>query len=366
VSGEIAMPAGDPDALERLADQLDRTASGVDSLTSDTVRTTADIKTNADWTGDAADGYTAFTSDLAQGTGATPHPLTQISSAVRSYAGTLRDTQQKVSAYSSAAETANVTRDPADIASAEAIGDDASTALGVLDRAADGFALIVEDATRSLEEAFSPDGLVRKWIETIHAPWDDLGTDGWLSRALGVKQAEQLAESSEEFTKEVPELMGAAKAELYGRLEALGADPLVSNSELMETVVRDTAGIADDSEAIAKYAQGLGKAAEAAGNFGELFDGLSLGSDVLAGIGDAYTLVDPEDGGVMGDVDRTMAGANLVGTGLYLGGDFLYHHWTPFHNFCNDAGHATVASAKDVGHAATSGAKGVWHAITSL
>ena len=51
------MPGGDPAALERLAAQLDAAAAGTDSLASRTARTTADIRTNADWTGTAADGY---------------------------------------------------------------------------------------------------------------------------------------------------------------------------------------------------------------------------------------------------------------------------------------------------------------------
>jgi hypothetical protein len=45
----------------------------------------------------------------------------------------------------------------------------------------------------------------------------------------------------------------------------------------------------------------------------------------------------------------------LIGTGLYLGGDYLYHHWKPFHDVCNDVGHATVSVAK-----------GIWHGITSI
>jgi hypothetical protein len=112
--------------------------------------------------------------------------------------------------------------------------------------------------------------------------------------------------------------------------------------------------------------------------------------------GDYFTLRKPEDDGAMGVVDRSVAGVNaaaagvdggyliagmvvgstgeipvvgevvLVGTGLYLGGDYLYYHWTPFRDVCNDVGHATVAGADAVGHAAAGAAKGVWHGITSI
>jgi hypothetical protein len=117
---------------------------------------------------------------------------------------------------------------------------------------------------------------------------------------------------------------------------------------------------------------------------------IAVGSDILGGIGDGYTIYKPEDVGAMGNVDRGVAGANLalsaadlvalgttfevpvvgqvalIGTGLYLGGDYLYHHWTPFRNVANSIGHATVAAADDVAHAATSTAKDIWHGITSL
>jgi hypothetical protein len=49
----------------------------------------------------------------------------------------------------------------------------------------------------------------------------------------------------------------------------------------------------------------------------------------------------------------------LIGTGLYLAGDFLYHHWAPFRNVCNDIGHATVAAGKWIGHETAAGAKWV-------
>ena len=35
---------------------------------------------------------------------------------------------------------------------------------------------------------------------------------------------------------------------------------------------------------------------------------------------------------------------------MYLAGDFLYHHWTPFRDVANDVGHATVDVVDDIGH----------------
>jgi hypothetical protein len=67
VSGEIVMPGGDPAMLEQLAAQLETAARGAGSLADSTSQVTADVPSAAEWTGDAADGYTGFTRNLAAG-----------------------------------------------------------------------------------------------------------------------------------------------------------------------------------------------------------------------------------------------------------------------------------------------------------
>lgn len=39
-----------------------------------------------------------------------------------------------------------------------------------------------------------------------------------------------------------------------------------------------------------------------------------------------------------------------VGTGIYLGGNYLYHHGQPFHNFVDGAASTAVSAAKGIGH----------------
>ena len=63
----------------------------------------------------------------------------------------------------------------------------------------------------------------------------------------------------------------------------------------------------------------------------------------------------------------------LAATGVYLAGDFLYQHWTPFRDVANDVGHATVDVADDIGHSTVQQADDVghaavsaWHAVTSI
>jgi hypothetical protein len=114
--------------------------------------------------------------------------------------------------------------------------------------------------------------------------------------------------------------------------------------------------------------------------------GASAALGAVGILGDVTDLLSPQDAGTMGWADRGVAATNagfltadLVGadlvmdaipgvgevaiaaTGLYLAGDFLYHHWTPFHDVARDIGHATVTAADDIGHEAAS----AWHTITS-
>lgn len=118
-----------------------------------------------------------------------------------------------------------------------------------------------------------------------------------------------------------------------------------------------------------------GGAASEAGKASALFRGLSVlskGIGVTAVVGDALTVIDPPDEGALGNVDRAAAGVNgtliaatlagaeipvagqvlLVGTGMYLAGNYLYHHWDGFKNVCDTVGHTTVEAGKWVGHTA--------------
>lgn len=80
---------------------------------------------------------------------------------------------------------------------------------------------------------------------------------------------------------------------------------------------------------------------------------------VLGLVADYGDVVLPPDKGVAGWVDRGAGAVNggllmanmvvdeipvagevmMIGTGVYLGGDYLYHHWKPFHDVVNDVGH---------------------------
>lgn len=382
------MPQGDPGALESLAAELEGHASDTDSLASQTARTTADVKTNADWTGSAAEGYSSFTANLTHGIGSVPPPLAKIASSVRGYAGYLRTAQEKVSAYNSSAKLAAATQHPTHTAAAQAAQKDAQSAVNEANAAGDQAARDVNDAKDELENPFGKDGIVRKWIEKIHAPWDTLAGDAAVGRAMAeMKQVEDLAKDARAFQTKMPGLVRNAGAELESVLDATDAD--------ISTRVAATNRLIDDMDAIwkdnATRLAGAEKGIADLSRSTAIWKGVGIGSDALGIVGDGYTLWKPEDGGTMGNVDRGVAGVNmalsgadllglagataevpvagqviLIGTGVYLGGDYLYHHWTPFRNVCNDVGHATIAGADHVAHAVSSGAKDIWHGITSL
>ena len=75
MSGAIVMPGGDPAVLEQMAARLETAGQGAGNLADSTSQVTADVRSAAEWTGDAADGYTAFTGNLATGVNATGAPL---------------------------------------------------------------------------------------------------------------------------------------------------------------------------------------------------------------------------------------------------------------------------------------------------
>lgn len=380
----MAAPQGDPAALERLAAELDGHASDMEGLASSTARTTADIKTNADWTGSAADAYTGFTTNLTHGVGSVQAPLSKIASSVRSYAGYLRVAQEKVSSYNSAAQLAASTGHPTHVTAAQSAGQAAQSAVADANAAGNQAAAEVSEAKNEMENPFGPDGPVRKWIETIHSPWDLLIGDAAVARALArVEEGEGIVKTAKEFQAGLAGLLQTNAQKMNEVLDLTNADAKTQADEILRLLT--------DTEKMAEWNKGMMEAGEALTKGGAIWKGVGASSDLLSLVGDYYTIKSPEDGGAMATVDRSVAGVNaglsvadlaalaipafevpvvgqvaLVATGVYLGGDFLYHHWTPFRNVCNDVGHATVAGVKDVASAATSGAKDLWHGITSL
>ena len=213
---------------------------------------------------------------------------------------------------------------------------------------------------KSLWERTEP---VRTVLEAVLAPFDIVAADHWIG--LLEKAAGQPAEWVAELGQQISEIETAMRA---GKSPV---DALIQAAKAAES----TGGKLDawDAFAPAWLKTAAGRLAEIKGT-----------SYTLSGLGlvaDAGTLISPQDKGAMGVADRTIAGVNgtlivlnmtldeipvvgevtLAATGIYLAGDFLYHHWTPFHDVASEVGHATVQVTDGLVH----GAKSAWHSVTS-
>ena len=173
--GGLTAPGGDPGLLEQFASQLEAAATGTAGLGATTQEVTAGVRSGAQWTGDAAEAYSAFTGNLSAGTTAAGGPLSRIASAVRDYAGYLREAQEKTAAYNSAAEAAEVSGDdPGYVSAAELAAQEAESANGAWQAAGDHAAAAVNAAVSDLGGSFGTQGPVQTWLD--RQSWESLSS----------------------------------------------------------------------------------------------------------------------------------------------------------------------------------------------
>ena len=204
---------------------------------------------------------------------------------------------------------------------------------------------------------------VRTVLEAVLAPLDILDADRWVD--LLEKAAGQPAEWVAELGKQITEIQAAMRA------GESPVDALIQAAKAAES----TGGKID-----AWYAFAPSWLQAAAGRLAAI-KGTAYTLSGLGLVADAGTLISPQDKGAMGTADRIVAGTNgalivlnmtldeipvvgevtLAATGIYLAGDFLYHHFTPFHDVASEVGHATVKVTGGLVH----GAKSAWHSVTS-
>ena len=245
----------------------------------------------------------------------------------------------------------------------------AATVTGIQQQAQELHQRYLAAASKTAAETDAHSGLwgstepVRTVLEAVLAPLDIVAADHWVS-AL-----EKVAGVPSEWVKQVDESIAD-----INKLVSAGKSPteeIIAAANLAER----TGGKLDAWDA---FAPGWLKAA--AGSIAEI-RGLSYTLSGLGLFADAGTIISPQDQGAIGLADRGVAVVNgalitadlvmaeipgvgevaIVATGLYLAGDFLYHHWTPFRDVANDVGHATVKAADEAGHVASS----AWHSVTS-
>jgi uncharacterized protein YukE len=164
VATGLSVP-GDPGALEQLAGRLEFAGQGADSLGSNTREFTTTTLSDAEWTGDAADSFSAFGANLGEGAGAVEGPLSRIASAVRNYAGSLRTAQQQAQAYNSIAEAAQNDSSGSLISAAENAGQNAMDAISAMQEAGSQAAAEVTSAAGDLQDLFG-NGPVQSFMST--------------------------------------------------------------------------------------------------------------------------------------------------------------------------------------------------------
>jgi hypothetical protein len=228
------------------------------------------------------------------------------------------------------------------------------------------------DEHKSAWESTEP---VRKVLEAVLAPLDIVAADHWVS------VLKEIAGVPSEWVKEASEPLDKASALLKQGKSAV--EELIEAGYKLERA----GGRLDAWEA---WSPGWVKTA--AGSLAEI-KGLSYTLGGLGLLADAGTFISPQNQGALGNADRVVAGLNgllitgdmvlgglpvvgevaLAATGIYLAGDYLYQHWTPFRDVANDVGHATVNVVDDIGHNTVKQADEVghaavsaWHAVTSI
>lgn len=228
---------------------------------------------------------------------------------------------------------------------------------------------VTEGEEKSLLEKLEP---YRKVNEAVHAEWDV----GFGDRKLG-----GLLKTALENAKGMPE--EAAKAAETATRTSIRIKVLQALKDSGHASEENIAELADLEKSFSGLESAAADSASSATSAVRLARGLTGFSRALSVTGiaaDVLTVIDPPDKGVMGDVDRGAAGVNgallaanmmtdeipvageivMAGTGLYLAGNFLYHHVKWFHDACDSVGHATVGAAKWVGHEVS----GAYHAVS--
>lgn len=411
--GSFQVPQGDPAGLRAAASQFRRLAGHHSALAASLAHHAQQAEDG--WKGGFADRFR----QCAQAVHTRFQPVSQAAMAasreLTTYAAALESAQHTVSSLNNQADTISRQQhiEPADRAQVMSqLGQQAGTAASSVNQAARVCAARIAAAqgilggalpdTMSLqqlqdevrrasaelekedpslwEKIFGPDGMLRTWDERLHAlpaPFADMVLIKLLHSA---ESAHGAAEDAAEFAEKIPDLM---EADFPNRVLPVMQD-MSRGEATFADLVDELRNFTSDWSAVEDVNSAFQAANEAEAARLPFLRGAGIGLGVMAMVGDAYTIAKPEDSGVMGHVDQGAAVLNLgltgadtgmaiaglfgaeasmpvagevlmVGTGLFLGGDWAYHHIKPFHDFCNTVGHAAVSVAK---HA--------WHAITSI
>jgi hypothetical protein len=331
------------------------------------------------WQGQAGDAMRALQATFPPALRNTASAAETLQAATSSWAGQLSGFQAEADALERQAATASAQHQalqtqqaalPSGSPVLTAALESSSTAVsGIQGQAQELHERYLAAAAKTAADAGGTSGLwdktepVRTVLEAVLAPFDIVAADHW------VGALKEVAGVPAEWVKEVDESIDEVNALIRAGKSPVAA--LIEAGDLAES----TGGKID-----AWYAFAPGWLKTAAGSLAEI-RGFSYTLSGLGLVADAGTIVSPQDKGAMGWADRGVALGNgalitadlvmaelpvvgevaLAVTGMYLAGDYLYHHWTPFHDVVDEVGHATVHVVDGTGHVARS----AWHSVTS-
>ncbi len=379
---------GDVGSVNNLARQYTRVAAEVTAV--------HDQVTGIDlspWKGRAGDAARARQTALAQALSVAADGATRLGAAASRWSPRLSDFQAEADALERQADGVQATRQylATKAPAVPALADDlaqSGTELSTIRAKAQQLHKEYLSAAASVMNEFDLAAWwdstedIRKYPEGVVAFFDIMTADHWLATL------ERLAAVPSEWVTKFGDAVSEA-----GNAMAAGKSP-EETTELLLKAAKLGQATGENVDAWYAFApRWLGKAADGLSTV----RGASSALGILGILGDTTDMISPQNKGALGWVDRGVAATNagfltadLVGadlvmdmipgvgevaialTGLYLAGDFLYQHCTPFHDVANDVGHATVVAVKDTGHAAAvaatdvgHGASSAWHSVTS-
>ena len=360
----------------------------------------------------ASDSYRQFCTGVVQSAGRVPTSLREIGSAVGTYAQTLAAAQQQVrSAVQQANSTPAAGRQAAldsalqvSAAAGKQVKADARTAAAKVDSAKSGLSGLwdhTEPGRKLIEFILAP-------FDTVAADhWIDL------LKEMAGQPSEWLSELGKEYDGIESLIAGGASyvarrdalIELAGKTERIGG-LLDAWNAYAPGWLKAAAGSIAEIRGLSNVLTGLGLVADASTLISPqdhgvmaMIDRIAAGSNAAAmllqqgfsrklitfkpaeaepeaeaGTGEATAEATTEAGteeavaeggeevATEAAVDTGLITLNasldwipvagevvMIGTGVYLAGDFLYHHWKPFHDIANDIGHGTVKVVKAIG-----------------
>lgn len=399
----FAMPGGDPAGLEGAAAALAGHAARTGQLASSARQSTASAASG--WEGDASDSYRSYTGNMVSNVGSMEPPLTRVPGAVAGYAAALRTAQAKVGAFG--AHTASASGagpvSPAAAAKTQQMGAEAQSSLDELHVQAGMTAQQLRAIGEDLDHIFDATGPFREWLDKLTVGWSGSGGDALLAaltnKAEGAEDEYSTAKSAAEET------MDADRETLKGipaQLRSTWHDML--ENEIDQGIEGNFEGpsagdrFASLQDAVGTFTKGMGELPEEPALAGMLPALRAAGGVTSAAglIGGAYTLAEPPEydqgaarvgariaggaavagggigvgsslGLIGGGEIASAAGLSLtlpgvgeavgVGAGLYLAGDWAYHHTHQIAHTFDGVRHAAAHYADDAGHAIVSGAK---------